>query len=295
MTSTNLVGLVPAAGRGTRMAPLRYPKELLPIVYEPAEGGARLRPVAEYALESLAGAGVASAILVVAPWKLEVVSYIGDGRHLGVDVAYLFQEEARGLACALDLAHGWTRGRDVVFVMPDTIFTPSDALSRLVDVYERTGADLALAVFPTPDAHRLGPVVVRGDRVHRVFDKPADPPVMNTWGAAVWGDAFARLLHEELLRDIGRGPVIGTVNGTLNGTANGPVIDTASGTVNGPVSGTAGGPAGEPVLGHYFDLAVRGGLRVRAAEFPGGTFQDVGTPFGVRRSLEGPSLLAVSP
>jgi glucose-1-phosphate thymidylyltransferase len=253
------------------MAPLRYPKELLPIVYEPAEGGARLRPVAEYALESLAGAGVASAILVVAPWKLEVVSYIGDGRHLGVDVAYLFQEEARGLACALDLAHGWTRGRDVVFVMPDTIFTPSDALSRLRGVYERTGADLALAVFPTPDAHRLGPVVVRGDRVHRVFDKPADPPVMNTWGAAIWGDAFARLLHEELLKDIGRG--------TANGTAN----------------GAGGGPAGEPVLGHYFDLAVRNGLRVRAAEFPGGTFQDVGTPFGVRRSLEGPSLLAVNP
>lgn len=283
MTSTNLVGLVPAAGRGTRMAPLRYPKELLPIVYEPAEGGARLRPVAEYALESLAGAGVTSAILVVAPWKLEVVSYIGDGRHLGVDVAYLFQEEARGLACALDLAHGWTRGRDVVFVMPDTIFTPSDALSRLRDVYERTGADLALAVFPTPDAHRLGPVVVRGDRVHRVFDKPADPPVMNTWGAAIWGDAFARLLHEELLRDIGRGTVDGTANGTVNDTANG----TVDGTVN--------HAAGEPVLGHYFDLAVRHGLRVRAAEFPGGTFQDVGTPFGVRRSLEGPSLLAVNP
>lgn len=286
MTSTNLVGLVPAAGRGTRMAPLRYPKELLPIVYEPAEGGARLRPVAEYALESLAGAGVTSAILVVAPWKLEVVSYIGDGRHLGVDVAYLFQEEARGLACALDLAHGWTRGRDVVFVMPDTIFTPSDALSRLRGVYERTGADLALAVFPTPDAHRLGPVVVRGDRVHRVFDKPAEPPVMNTWGAAIWGDAFARLLHEELRRDIGdigRGAVNGAVNGTLDGM------------VNGAVNGAAGGPAGEPVLGHYFDLAVRNGLRVRAVEFPGGTFQDVGTPFGVRRSLEGPSLLAVNP
>ena len=160
--------------------------------------------------------------------------------------------------------------------MPDTIFTPSDALSRLVGVYERTGADLALAVFPTPDAHRLGPVVVRGDRVHRVFDKPADPPVMNTWGAAVWGDTFARLLHEELLRDIGRGPVNGTADGS------------ADGTVNGPVDGTTGGPVNEPVLGHYFDLAVRNGLRVRAAEFPGGTFQDVGTPFGVRRSLEGP-------
>ncbi|MEV7008506.1 sugar phosphate nucleotidyltransferase [Streptosporangium sp. NPDC051022] len=255
MTDRDFVGLVPAAGRGTRLAPLRYPKELLPIVYEPADGGARLRPVAEYALESLARAGVGHAILVVAPWKLEVVSYLGDGRHLGVDVAYLFQEEARGLAHALDLAHGWTRSRDVVFVMPDTIFTPSDALSRLRAVYEETDADLALAVFPTQDAHRLGPVVLRGDRVHRVFDKPADPPVMNTWGAAIWGDAFAELLHEGLRQDT----------------------------------------SGEPVLGNYFDLAVRGGLRVVAVEFPDGSFQDVGTPLGVRRSFEGPSLLAVRP
>ncbi|GAA3070512.1 sugar phosphate nucleotidyltransferase [Streptosporangium carneum] len=255
MTSRDFVGLVPAAGRGTRMAPLRYPKELLPIVYEPADGGARLRPVAEYALESLARAGVGRAVLVVAPWKLEVVSYIGDGRHLGVDVAYLFQEEARGLAHALDLARGWTEKRDVVFVMPDTIFTPSDALGRLRGVYEETGADLALAVFPTRDAHRLGPVVLHGDRVHRVFDKPADPPVMNTWGAAIWGDGFASLLHEELRQDT----------------------------------------SGEPVLGHYFDLAVRRGLRVAAVEFADGSFQDVGTPLGVRRSLDGPSLLAVRP
>ncbi len=255
MTGREFVGLVPAAGRGTRMAPLRYPKELLPIVYEPAEGGARLRPVAEYALESLARAGVGRAMLVVAPWKLEVVGYLGDGRHLGVDVAYLFQEEARGLPHALDLAHGWTAGRDVVFVMPDTIFTPSDALTRLRALYEETAADLALAVFPTPDAHRLGPVVLHGDRVHRVFDKPADPPVPNTWGAAIWGDAFAELLHEGLRHDTG----------------------------------------GEPVLGHYFDLAVRSGLRVAAVEFPGGSFQDVGTPLGVRQTMEGPSLLAVRP
>ncbi|MBB2910552.1 glucose-1-phosphate thymidylyltransferase [Streptosporangium becharense] len=273
MTSTDFVGLVPAAGRGTRLSPLRYPKELLPIVYEPAEGGARLRPVAEYALESLARAGVGSAILVVAPWKLEVIGYLGDGRHLGVDVAYLFQEEARGLACALDLARGWTRGRHVVFAMPDTIFTPSDALTRLRGVYEETGADLALAVFPTRDAHRLGPVVTRGDRVRRVFDKPADPPVMNTWGAAIWTDAFADLLHEGLRETTGDSGDAGTT-----GTA-----------------GTAGTTAGEPVLGHYFDLAVRRGLRVHAVEFPDGSFQDVGTPLGVRRSVEGPSLLAVGP
>jgi glucose-1-phosphate thymidylyltransferase len=255
MTTGDFIGLVPAAGRGTRLAPLRYPKELLPIVYEPADGGARLRPVAEYALESLVDAGVSRTVVIVAPWKLEVVNYLGDGSHLGTDIAYLFQEEARGLAHALDLARGWTKGSNVVFVMPDTLFTPSGALRSLRKAYESADADLALAVFPTQDAHRLGPVVLSDQRVLRVFDKPADPPAMNTWGAAIWGDDFAALLHDGLPRD--------------NAT--------------------------EPVLGHYFDLAVRRGLRVVAVEFPDGSFQDVGTPLGVRQSLDGPALLAVSP
>ena len=30
----DFVGLIPAAGRATRLAPFRYPKELLPIGYE---------------------------------------------------------------------------------------------------------------------------------------------------------------------------------------------------------------------------------------------------------------------
>ena len=37
--SGEFVGVLPAAGRGSRLAPLRYPKELLPITYEPAPGG----------------------------------------------------------------------------------------------------------------------------------------------------------------------------------------------------------------------------------------------------------------
>lgn len=250
--SRDLVGVLPAAGRGTRLAPLRYPKELLPIVYEPApgdDGSVRPRAVAEYALDAIATAGAVRTVLVVAPWKLDVVNYFGDGHHVGIDIGYVYQEEARGLPYAIDLARPWTRGHDVAFAMPDTIITPSDALRRLRAHYLHTDADLALAVFPTPDAHRLGPVVLRDGRVEAVVDKPADPPAMNTWGAAVWGDTFADLLHDGLARV------------------------------------PAGG--GEPALGAFFDQAVRQGLRVVALEFADGSFEDAGTRSGILRCLEG--------
>jgi glucose-1-phosphate thymidylyltransferase len=256
--SGDFVGVLPAAGRGSRLAPLRYPKELLPITYEVAPGGdgagVRARAVAEYALAAIARADAERVLLVVAPWKLDVLNYFGDGSHVGLQIGYLYQEEARGLPYALDLARSWTRGDHVIFAMPDTITTPWDALARLRERYTETGADLALAVFPAAEPERLGPVLLDGERVLRVLDKPADPPAANTWGAAIWSDAFADLLHDGLAQR--------------------------------PDGGSAGDHGPEPVIGHFFDLAVRRGLKVIGVSFAEGSFEDAGTRVGILRCLD---------
>ena len=250
----DFVGLIPAAGRATRLAPFRYPKELLPIGYElTPQGGARPRAVAEYGVEAIKAAGIDHLFFVVAPWKLDVVTYFGDGGQFGVSVGYLYQEEARGLPHAVDIAYPWIGGRHVALVLPDTIVTPADALARLRARYLDTGADLALAVFPTEQAWRLGPVVMSGGKVERVLDKPTGPAPANTWGAAIWGERFAALLHEGLAQ------------------ADPAQASTAQ-------AGT------EPVLGLFFDLAVRRGLTAVAVEFPGGSFEDAGTSEGIVRT-----------
>jgi glucose-1-phosphate thymidylyltransferase len=258
----DFVGLIPAAGRATRLAPFRYPKELLPIGYElTPQGGARPRAVAEYGVEAIKAAGIDHLFFVVAPWKLDVVTYFGDGGQFGVSVGYLYQEEARGLPHAVDIAYPWTGGRHVALVLPDTIVTPADALARLRTRYLDTGADLALAVFPTEQAWRLGPVVMSGGKVERVLDKPRGPAPANTWGAAIWGERFATLLHEGLAQ-------------ASPAQASPAQASTAQ----------ASPAAGEPVLGMFFDLAVRRGLTAVAVEFPGGSFEDAGTSEGIVRT-----------
>lgn len=244
------IGLLPAGGRARRLAPLRYPKELLPISYEPeGTGGMRARAVAEYAIEAIRLAEVGRVLLVVAPWKMDIVNYIGDGSQFGVDVGYLYQQDARGLPAALDLASPWCQGGHTVFALPDTIFEPRDALRTLRALYLDERADLALAVFPTAEPHRLGPVVLDGRRVDRVLDKPAVPPAANTWAAGIWDDAFTALLHD---------------------------------------SASAAGDAGrEPVLGDVFTRAIDEGMRVVGMEFRDGSFIDIGTPDGMRRCLAG--------
>jgi len=248
----SLVGLLPAGGAGRRLAPFRYPKELLPIVFDRLEDdpeAVRPRAVSEYALQAFAAAHVERCIVIIAPWKLELVSYLGDGREFDLSLAYVMQDRARGLPAAVDLAYPWTAGHDVCFAMPDTVLSPRNAIALLYEFFLQQGADLALAVFPTNEPERLGPVQLDGDRVLRVFDKPLRPVTRNTWGAAIWSTHFTEMLHQELA--------------------------------------TAAPSEEERAIGNLFAIAIDRGLAVRGLYFAQGAFADVGTPQGIRRFLEG--------
>ncbi len=249
--TTTFTGLLPAAGQGTRLAPFQSSKELLPVSFEPVpelDGGIRPKIVSEYALESLVNADVRRCFVIIAPWKQELVTYFGSGGRYNMTIAYLYQEIARGVPPALDLAYPWVAEHNVVFTMPDTIFYPRNCLASLRQFFTETYADLALGVFPTDEAERFGPVLSEGNSVVAVYDKCPEPPVQNTWGVAIWGPLFTSLLHSEL--DV------------------------------------QPEPDKEESLGSYFDLAVRAGLTVKALEFTEGSYLDVGTPQGLRCAIE---------
>lgn len=244
-SSRPLLGIIPAGGTGSRLAPFRYPKELLPVIYEEAVDAGSVHPkaVIECAIEALQAAGVPRCAVVVAPWKLDVVRYLGDGEARGIHIMYLYQESARGLPHALDTAYAWTHDTEVVFVMPDTILRPYDFAAQLVSTFRSTSADVTLAIFPTDEPERLGPVVHAGGLVQAVYEKPPNPPAANTWGAAVWGPRFRQLLHDVATRELD-------------------------------------GPA-ELSFATCLMSAIRAGLRVTAVNFPDGSFLDIGTASGI--------------
>lgn len=236
-----MVGVIPAGGLGTRLAPLGYPKELLPIVYTAEDGRAVPRPVLLSSLDQMHAAGVEQCIVVIADWKLELVRVLGE-RQAQISLAYVVRGVPRGLADAIDATHGWLADRDVCLALPDTLIEPADALAQVGALLATSGADLVLGVFPTDRPEQLGPVRVdEGGRVREVTDKPARVPddMRNTWGIAAWTPRFGALLHAMVTADPGL------------------------------------------VLGAAYQRAVEDGLDVRAVTFPSGSFIDVGTPEGL--------------
>jgi glucose-1-phosphate thymidylyltransferase len=192
----NYVGIIPAAGLASRLGPLGYPKELLPITYVQGEDGyLRPLPVIEASLRQLRTADISRCMVITSERKPELAQYLGGGGAIGLDIAYVQQSKAEGLAAAVALTVPWTKGSASCLLLPDTILRPLDALKTMRAAFEARGADLVLGVFPTPKPRELGPV--RFDaamRITEVQDKPAATDLANTWGLAIWGARFSEMI-----------------------------------------------------------------------------------------------------
>jgi len=200
----DLVGLVPAAGKGLRLG-LPYPKELYPIISDN-----RYKPVAQHVLENLVSAGARHVVLVVNETKHQLLGYFGSGRRFGCELSYVVQEPldeatggSSGLAEALDAGYHLVRGKTVVFGMADTIVLPVDAFTALFDE-RHAAADVVLGLFETDQPQKFGMVDFDDAGVVRaIVDKPKETDLRWMWGCVLWRPRFTEFLHQSLA---GKGP-----------------------------------------------------------------------------------------
>ena len=126
-------GIIPAAGSGTRIQPLAFSKELLPVGSRLDHGVERPRAVSEYLVERMARAGAQKICFVISPWKSDIIQYYG-GAVGAVEIAYVVQDRPEGLCDAIFRALPVIPLDETVIVgLPDTIWFPEDALTALPD------------------------------------------------------------------------------------------------------------------------------------------------------------------
>ncbi|MCU1271178.1 MAG: Nucleotidyltransferase [Acidobacteriaceae bacterium] len=126
-------GIIPAAGRGTRIQPLAFSKELLPVGTRQDGTTERPRAVSEYLLDRMMAAGVNRVCFVISPEKTDIVRYFG-ARIADAPICYTVQQNPAGLCDALFSALPFIAPEDEVFVgLPDTIWFPIDGFQLLPD------------------------------------------------------------------------------------------------------------------------------------------------------------------
>lgn len=203
-------GIIPAAGLGSRIQPLAFSKELLPVGSRWIEGVERPKAVSEYVVERMLAAGVEKLCFVIAPTKPDIVRYYGsdytdNGRC--AQVCYMVQPKPAGLCDAIFRALPLIREREPVLVgLPDTVWFPDDAYRALPE------DSLSFLLFPVRHPELFDAVVSdESGRVREIQVKQPQPSTNWIWGGFRMTGRVLADLHSLWVERDEQDPYVGTL------------------------------------------------------------------------------------
>jgi glucose-1-phosphate thymidylyltransferase len=170
-------GIIPAAGLGTRIQPLAFSKELLPVGSQGADSE-KPRAVSEYIFDRMLLGGVTKICFIISPRKSDIVQYYS-ALPRPVDIYYAVQSQPAGLCDAIFRALPLIAPDELAVVgLPDTVWFPEDALRKLGKY------PCSFLLFPTDQPHLFDSVETNDEgEIRGIFTKSQHPPSDWIWGA----------------------------------------------------------------------------------------------------------------
>lgn len=260
-----LIGLLPAGGKATRISPLPCSKEIYPVGFCPSDHGRSVRPkvAIHYLLEKIRVAGASKAYIVLREGKWDIPAYLNAGKMPDMHLAYLMMEQPFGVPFTLNRAYPFVNRARIAFGFPDILFSPKDAFARLLARQGESRADLVLGLFEAHQAHRMDMVHLDAEgQVREIQIKPQRTDLKYTWIIAVWSPSFTHFMHEyveDWLRSSDRGE-----------------------------SGREPSQQPEVFVGHVIQAALHKRMKVDTVLFEEGDYLDIGTPEDLLKAVQSP-------
>lgn len=160
-------GVILAGGTGSRLFPLTKVtnKHLLPV------GKA---PMIFYPLAKLKEAGITEILIVTGKEHMgDVVSLLGSGTDLGIDLTFRVQDQAGGIAQALGLAENFAKGEKIAVILGDNIFL--DSIKDFAVAFEKQPNGAKILLKEVHDPERYGVAELDGNKVLSIEEKPKQP------------------------------------------------------------------------------------------------------------------------
>ena len=174
-----MLGIIPAAGAGTRIQPLAFSKELLPVGGRLDGNIERPRAVSEYLVERMALAGADKICFVISAGKSDILEYYGGGTINSASFIFVVQSQPAGLCDAIfHAAPIVAKDETVAIGLPDTIWFPENGLAALPD------HELSFLLFPVERPDFFDAVILdESDRVVEIQVKQQFARSSWIWGA----------------------------------------------------------------------------------------------------------------
>jgi glucose-1-phosphate thymidylyltransferase len=160
-------GVILAGGTGSRLYPLTKVtnKHLLPV------GN---KPMLFHSVDKLIEAGILDILIVTGVDHMgDIVSSLGSGKEFGCKFTYRVQDQAGGIAQALDLARDFCRDEKFVVILGDNIF--EDSLVPYIESFKHQDGGCRLLLIEVEDPHRFGVAELHGQHIVSIEEKPKNP------------------------------------------------------------------------------------------------------------------------
>lgn len=251
--NSDVIAIIPAAGKATRLPDISCSKEIYPIAWQPPGTSVKdikEKPVCFYLLENLSRAGINKGIMIIREEKSDIVKTLGDGCCVNMDITFDMLKLPYGTAYTIDQAYPLVKDQLVAIGFPDILFSAKDAFTTILNTLRNSTADVVLGLFPADRPHKVDMVNIDTDmNVTEIDIKPQSTSLTLTWGIAVWKPTFTQLLHKTLKN--------------LVRQESDP----------------------ELFIGDVIRIAINKGLKVKAEQVSDVAYLDIGTPDDLARAI----------
>ena len=198
MNSNDLIGLIPCAGKGTRLGALSFSKELYPISTGNDKKAPKDRAVSCFLIDHMKDAGVTNFHLVIREGKWDIPKYFNDHKQPGIDLCYHVTNVDYGVPFSLNTAYPFIHNKIVCLGFPDILFKPKNVYHHLLNKLEsHADTSIVLGVMPINRPQKWDMITYdKENKVEEIIIKPKDASGLKYgWFCAVWNSAFSDYLN----------------------------------------------------------------------------------------------------
>lgn len=246
----NVIGLIPAAGKASRLGRIPFSKELFPVGFENEEIPKRPKVVSRYLLEYMSLAGISEFHFILRNGKWDIPAYYGSGNQFNYRICYHIAEYDYGVPFTINQANPFIKDQIVALGFPDILLKPENAFKELIcKLKEEKDTSVVLGLFPTTNTEKYDMVVFDENHIIEdiVIKSPKQTQLSFAWIIAAWKPEFTTFINS-------------FVNEKLQTETVKELTDN------------------EYYLGDVFLSAIKSGLKINGIVFNDGEFLDIGTP-----------------
>ena len=158
--------IILCAGKGTRLRPLTHTsaKHLIPIAN---------KPVLFYAIEAIKGCGIKDIGVIVGETQDDIRSELKNGSRWAVNISYIEQKEALGLAHAVSAASDFLGEDKFLMYLGDNLL--KNGVESYAHKFIQGNYNAFVLLTEVDNPRQFGVAELEEGRVVRVVEKPKDP------------------------------------------------------------------------------------------------------------------------